>query len=145
MEFPKNLLAIARERFPRLKGHVYAIENDFFGRSINVAGLVTGGDLIAQLKGRDLGERLFISQNMLRRAEMDFLDDVTLEEASKALNIPIYPTESDGFALWDAICGILPELKSPCTQGEETEYYQYNQNRPSNRRETRLCPDLLLQ
>ena len=126
--FFRRLLDRAKEKYPNLSGNVYAIENDFFGRSINVAGLVTGGDLIAQLKGRDLGERLFISQNMLRRAEMDFLDDVTLEEASKALNIPIYPTESDGFALWDAICGILPELKSPCTQGEETEYYQYNQN-----------------
>ena len=126
--FFRRLLDKAKEKFPELSGHVYAIENDFFGRSINVAGLVTGGDLIAQLKDKDLGERLFISQNMLRRAEMDFLDDVTLEEASKALNVPIYPTESDGFALWDAICGILPELKSPCTDAEETEYYQYNQN-----------------
>ena len=126
--FFENLLSKAREKYPQLNGRVYAIVNDFFGHSINVAGLVTGGDLIAQLKGRELGERLFVAQNMLRRAEMDFLDDVTLEEASKALNIPIYPTESDGFALWDAICGILPELSGPCTQVEETEYYQYNQN-----------------
>ena len=126
--FFRRLLDKAREKFPQLDGRVYAIENDFFGRSINVAGLVTGGDLIAQLRGKDLGERLFISQNMLRRAEMDFLDDVTLKEASKALNVPIYPTESDGFALWDAICGILPELNAPAPCGEETEYYQYNQN-----------------
>ncbi|MEI3084719.1 MAG: DUF512 domain-containing protein [Oscillospiraceae bacterium] len=53
-------------------------ENDFFGHSINVTGLITGGDLIRQLKDKPLGERLFISQNMLRRQEMDFLDDVLL-------------------------------------------------------------------
>lgn len=126
--FFENLLAIARERFPRLKGHVYAIENDFFGRSINVTGLITGGDLIKQLKGRELGERLFISQNMLRRLEQDFLDDVTLEQASEALGVPIYPTEADGFELCDAIFGILPELPEPVRNASGEKYYQYNQN-----------------
>lgn len=126
--FFRQLLDEAKKKFPELEGRVYAIENDFFGRSINVAGLVTGGDLIAQLKDKDLGQRLFISQNMLRREEQDFLDDVKLCDASKALNVPIYPIEGDGFALWDAICGILPELNEPCADGEATEYYRYNQN-----------------
>ena len=97
--------------------------------SITVAGLVTGGDLIRQLKGKNLGKRLFISQNMLRREELDFLDDVKLEEAAAALGLPIYPTESDGFALWDAISGdALPEVHIPRPAREETEYYRYNQN-----------------
>ena len=126
--FFTRLVAMAREQWPGLDGRVYPIVNDFFGHGINVSGLITGQDLIAQLKGRDLGERLFISQNMLRRQEMDFLDDVTLEQASAALGLPIYPTESDGFALWDAISGQqLPEVKLP-QRGEQTEYYQYNQN-----------------
>ena len=126
--FFTRLVAMAREQWPGLDGRVYPIVNDFFGHSINVSGLITGQDLIAQLKGRDLGERLFISQNMLRRQEMDFLDDVTLEQASAALGLPIYPTESDGFALWDAISGQqLPEVNLP-QQGEQTVYYQYNQN-----------------
>jgi putative radical SAM enzyme (TIGR03279 family) len=126
--FFEGLLALARERYPQLDGRVYAIENDFFGHSITVAGLITGQDLIRQLKGRELGRRLFISQNMLRREEMDFLDDVTLEDAVKALGLPIYPTEADGFALWDAISGdLLPEIRSP-REGEVTEYYRYNQN-----------------
>ena len=64
---------------------------------------------------------------MLRRDEMDFLDDVTLEEASAALGVPIYPVEQDGFALWDAMCGILPEVRLP-RKGQDTEYYRYNQN-----------------
>ena len=111
-----------------LKGRVYPIVNDFFGHSINVAGLVTGGDLIAQLKGKDLGERLLISQNMLRREEMDFLDDVTLAQASEALGVPIYPVEADGFELCDAMFGILPEVKTPCRPESDGEFYKYNQN-----------------
>ena len=94
-----------------------------------MAGLVTGGDLIRQLKGKELGQRLFISQNMLRREEMDFLDDVKLEEAAAALGLPVYPTEADGFALWDAISGeALPQIRIPRPPREETEYYRYNQN-----------------
>lgn len=127
--FFEGLLAEAKARWPELDGRVYAIENDFFGPSITVAGLVTGGDLIRQLKGKELGQRLFISQNMLRREEMDFLDDVKLEEAAAALGLPVYPTEADGFALWDAISGeALPQIRIPRPPREETEYYRYNQN-----------------
>lgn len=122
-----KLVSLGKEIFPTLDGRVYRVLNDFFGHSITVTGLVTGRDLINQLKGKELGERLLISQNMLRRDEMDFLDDVTLEEASAALGVPIYPVEQDGFALWDAMCGILPEVRLP-RRGEDTEYYRYNQN-----------------
>ena len=124
----EKFIATAREKYPGIKGHVYAIENDFFGRSINVTGLITGGDLIRQLKDKPLGERLFISQNMLRRQEMDFLDDVLLEDAVEALGVPIYPIESDGFALWDAISGVLPEVKLPVREESHEAFYKYNQN-----------------
>ncbi len=123
----EKLLGMAKEKYGTINGKVYPIENDFFGRSINVTGLITGRDLIHQLRGRDLGQRLLISQNMLRREEMDFLDDVTLEQASKELGVPIYPIEQDGFALWDAIAGELPEVKLP-RRSAPTEYYPYNQN-----------------
>ena len=57
--------------FPHLTVHVYAIRNDFFGETITVSGLITGQDLIRQLKerqdaGEDLGEVLQIPSNMLR-------------------------------------------------------------------------------
>ncbi len=123
----RRLLELAQAQYPRLDGRVYAIVNDFFGHSINVAGLITGQDLVAQLEGKELGCRLLISQNMLRRQEMDFLDDITLDEASAALGVPIVPVEQDGFALWDAMAGELPERSAP-QQSEDTEYYQYNQN-----------------
>ena len=126
--FFDKLLILAKTAFPGLNGHVYPIVNDFFGHSINVSGLVTGGDLIRQLKDKPLGERLLISQNMLRRQEMDFLDDVTLEEASAALGVPIYPIESDGFAVCDAMFGLLPELRLPEREGTDEEFYRYNQN-----------------
>ena len=124
----EKFIAMAREKYPGIKGRVYAIENDFFGHSINVSGLITGGDLIRQLKDKPLGERLFISQNMLRRQEMDFLDDVLLEDAVEALGVPIYPIESDGFALWDAISGVLPEVKLPVREESHEAFYKYNQN-----------------
>ena len=84
---------------------MYAVVNDFFGHTIDVAGLVTGGDLIAQLKGRDLGERVLIPHNMLRHGEGVFLDDVTLEEASAALGVPVVPIGSSGAELLNAMLG----------------------------------------
>ena len=132
--FFEKLVCAAREKYDNIDGRVYVIENDFFGHSINVTGLITGGDLINQLKGKDLGERLFISQNMLRRDEMDFLDDVLLEDAVTALGVPIYPIGQDGFDLWDAISGdALPEVKLPVRDSEmsrfdKEQFYKYNQN-----------------
>ena len=129
----QKMLELAKQQYPQLDGRVYPVYNDFFGRDINVTGLITGQDLIAQLKEKDIGQRLLISQNMLRRAEMDFLDDVTLEQVCEALGVPVYPVEQDGFALWDAMAGELPEVRLPdrsqtAPQQAQTEYYQYNQN-----------------
>ena len=132
--FFEKLVCAAHEKYDNIDGKVYAIENDFFGHSINVTGLITGRDLIGQLKGKYLGERLFISQNMLRRDEMDFLDDVLLEDAVTALGVPIYPIGQDGFDLWDAISGDnLPEVKLPARDGQlsrfdKEQFYKYNQN-----------------
>ena len=111
------LMDRAMAQYPGLQVRVYPIVNDFFGHQITVAGLITGQDLIAQLRGKDLGERLLISQNMLRRQELDFLDDTSLAQAE----------ESDGFALWDAVCGLAPEPSAPHIPEESTEYYVYNQ------------------
>ncbi len=124
--FLERLLRDAQARFPALSGRVYAIQNDFFGRSINVSGLITGQDLIAQLRGKPLGERLLISANMLRHDELDFLDNVTLEEASRALGVPVYPVMQDGFALCDAMFGILPEVQLPERARRSDEFYAYN-------------------
>jgi putative radical SAM enzyme (TIGR03279 family) len=85
---------------------IYPIKNHFFGETIDVAGLITGGDLIAQLKGKALGERLLIARNMLRHGENVFLDDVTLPQAEEALGVPIVVVGQDGFELFEAVFGV---------------------------------------
>ncbi len=85
------------------KGSVYPIVNRFFGETITVSGLVTGGDLIDQLTGKDLGERLLLPVNMLRHGQDVFLDDVTLAQVSQRLGVKVTPVNQDGFDLCDAI------------------------------------------
>ena len=59
---------------------------------------------------------------------MDFLDDVTLEQASSALGVPVYPVENDGFALCDAVFGLLPELPAPRRAETGEAFYRYNRD-----------------
>ena len=101
----RNLTIAAGEKCGKIDGQVVAVRNDFFGHSVSVAGLVTGGNLIAQLQGLPLGKRLLISQTMLRHGEHVFLDDVTLAEAEAALGIPIRCVPQDGAALLRAMQG----------------------------------------
>ncbi len=89
-----------------LSWHVYGIKNHFFGESITVAGLVTGGDLIEQLRHRDLGEILLIPRAMLRREGDLFLDDVSLPDVEAALGVPVQPVPDDGAALLAAVLGV---------------------------------------
>lgn len=70
---------------------LYPIHNDYFGGNVNVAGLVTGGDLIRQLSGRLTADTLLIPQNMLREREDVFLDGVTLAELAAALQVRVLP------------------------------------------------------
>ncbi|MCB6367103.1 DUF512 domain-containing protein [Intestinibacillus massiliensis] len=77
-------------------GRVISIRNDFFGEGVSVAGLITGQDLVRQLRGRALGERVLISANMLRDGGDVFLDDMTPEQVGEALGVPLVPVEIDG-------------------------------------------------
>lgn len=85
-----------REKFPNVKVQVVPIHNDFFGHRITVAGLLTGQDLTAQLKGRELGQKLLITANMLKSGEPVFLDDMTVEDVEKTLQIKVSIVESSG-------------------------------------------------
>lgn len=82
---------------PGLKINLYPIRNDFFGEMITVSGLITGSDLIAQLKDNTLGECLCIPENMLRAGEEVFLDDVTLDDVKEKLSIKIKIVKSSGY------------------------------------------------
>ena len=100
-----KLLQTGHKKCAKINGRVYPIVNDFFGHTIDVAGLITGGDLIRQLKGRDLGERVLIPHTMLRHGEGVFLDDVTLEQASAELGVPVTPIGGSGDELLAAMLG----------------------------------------
>ncbi len=101
-----DLARQAEEKFPLLKCDVYRIRNDFFGETITVTGLITAQDLIAQLKGKDLGDNLLLSNAMVMRDSDIFLDDLTIGDVERELNVKIRTTPSDGYELLDAIMGI---------------------------------------
>lgn len=91
---------------PGLKIHVYEIINRFFGEKITVSGLLTGQDIMEQLKGKALGERLLLPINMLRAETDVFLDDVTVGELEKTLQVRADIVKSSGY---DLLRGMLGE------------------------------------
>lgn len=94
--FIKKNVELVTSVYGDLEVEVYPVRNDFFGEMITVSGLITGQDLIAQLKGQELGERLLIPCNMLRAGENVFLDDVTVEMVEKELGVPVAVVDEDG-------------------------------------------------
>ena len=104
----KEMLERLKAKYPNLNVNLFEIRNDFFGERITVAGLITGQDLIAQLKGQDLGEALLRPCSMLRSGEEVFLDDVTVTELSDALQVPIDIVKSSG---QDFIEAVLQQTK----------------------------------
>ncbi len=121
-----HLLQLARAQFPDLQGQVIPVVNRFFGEQIVVSGLITGQDLIAQLKGRDLGQRLLLPDNMLRYHENVFLDDVTIQQVEDALGVPLTFVPQNGFELCDAMFGLSGHKKESRPAEDDSEYYTYN-------------------
>ena len=89
-------VASIRGKYPNVEVQVITVKNEFFGGKITVAGLLTGQDLVKQLKGKDLGEELLLSINMLKSDEPVFLDDMTVEQLQTALQIKVSIVESSG-------------------------------------------------
>ena len=90
-------------KYPNLKLKIHPIKNDFFGELITVSGLITGQDIIKQLKGMDLGDKLLLPINMLKSEEDVFLDDITTEELSKALQVSLHIVELNGSDFVEAV------------------------------------------
>ena len=124
--FLQKIVDMCREKCGNIIGNVYPMVNRFFGETITVSGLITGRDLIEQLKGRALGERLLIPDSMLRAGERIFLDDVTVEQVEEALGVPVTALPADsGFDLVDAILGLPVEAPAYALPPED-DYYRYN-------------------
>lgn len=99
----KRLIEDLCKVYPGRTINLYPIRNDFFGENITVAGLITGADLIAQLKGKKLGTRLLLPAAMFKSGEEVFLDDITKTQAEAALQIPINIVKSSGYDFVEAI------------------------------------------
>lgn len=104
----KNILQLVNEIiavFEDIEVNVYDIENIFFGQYVNVCGLLTGGDIIEQLKNKELGQELLISRSMLRAGEHVLLDDCTVAQIEMELGVKIRIVESNGSDFVDAVIG----------------------------------------
>lgn len=98
-----HMTQLIMEQFKDIEITVYPITNDFFGEMITVSGLLTGQDILAQLKNKPLGDRLLLPVNVLRSGEEVFLDDMTLAELEKALQVKIDIVKSSGYDFVDEI------------------------------------------
>lgn len=103
----KSLAGMMENDFPDTKINVYTIKNDFFGETVTVAGLITAGDIINQLMPfkEELGDRLLITENMLKSGCDIFLDDKTISDVENALSVKVVTVPTDGYAFLDAILG----------------------------------------
>jgi putative radical SAM enzyme (TIGR03279 family) len=76
---------------PGLTVNLVALASQYWGQQMTVTGLLTGQDLLNELPGLDLGDRVLIPSVMLKHDELKFLDDVTLDELAEKLQIPLIP------------------------------------------------------
>ena len=95
-KFIKKQIHKLMQKAPNLKVFIYPIRNDFFGEFVTVTGLLTGQDIIKQLKNKELGDTLLLSDTMLKDNEIILLDDTTTTDISTSLNIPVTIVENDG-------------------------------------------------
>jgi NifB/MoaA-like Fe-S oxidoreductase len=99
----EDLMKQISEKYPNIKITVHTIINEYFGTDITVAGLLTAGDIINQLKEKDLGDYLLLPDVLLRNGEDVLLDDFTINDIKNALQTEIRIVQSDGKSLIDAV------------------------------------------
>ena len=96
---------LCEEKHGRLRVNVIRIDNRFFGETVTVAGLLTGGDMITGCRGKALGETLFVPRNSLRADGDLFLDNLTPADLERELGVTVKPLEGDGALFVAAVCG----------------------------------------
>ncbi|WP_432665196.1 DUF512 domain-containing protein [Wukongibacter baidiensis] len=101
--FIKDLAARLTKRVSKLKINTFAVINNYFGETITVSGLITGQDIIDQLKDKELGDKILIPKSMLKSDEPIFLDDFTVEDVEKALKKDVIVCEVEGKSMIESI------------------------------------------
>lgn len=95
-EFMNEIARKIEDKFIGLNIIVVPIKNNFFGETITVSGLVTGGDLVEQIKDMEESDLVIIPRSMMKVDEEIFLDNITLEEAIEKMNKRIIYSKVDG-------------------------------------------------
>lgn len=116
--FMKKLFESLDEKCENLELSLFRIENNFFGGSIDITGLLTGTDLIAQLKDLSEYDELLIPSEMVKADEDILLDDVTLDELSEKLHVKVRKAGTTGDSILKSILGLDD------VQGARHYYYQ---------------------
>jgi putative radical SAM enzyme (TIGR03279 family) len=90
-------------RVENLRVRVAPVRNDFFGETATVAGLLTGGDIAAQLAGTDLGDAALLPGVTVR--DDVFLDDWTVDRLRGELGVRVDVVPTDAGHLAEAALG----------------------------------------
>lgn len=101
-----SILAGAIKRFNGRFGSALAVvpvENLYFGKGITVAGLLTGSDIVAALKNKDLGEFVMIPSEAMINENHLFLDDLTRADLQSVLKAPVLPSGYTPHEFFDAL------------------------------------------
>lgn len=106
-DFMDRIIAELHKKNPCIRIRLHAIKNCFFGDSITVSGLITGQDIITQLKNSQLGEVIIVPTNMLNSDEKLFLDDLSIEDIEKALGVPVFISPVDGRKFIEKIADLI--------------------------------------
>jgi len=93
--FLNRVFDALREKFPGLEINLVPVKNEFFGGTVDVTGLLVGQDVLKTLKEEVLGDEVLIPSNMLMADEPVFLDDMTLDELSEKLGVPVRRIQKD--------------------------------------------------
>ena len=102
----KEMAQKLQQKYKNLNINIYKIENNFFGKNVTVTGLLTGQDILEQLKGKELGDELLLSRSMLRSGEEVLLDDYTISDIEKKLDVKVSIVDNSGKDFIEKILGI---------------------------------------
>ncbi len=104
--FMEKIANMIMNKFKNINITVVPIINNFFGETITVVGLVTAIDLIEQLKKYTGANEIILPRSMMKSDEEVFLDDLTIEDVRKSLNIPVKISKVDGKDLVNKIINL---------------------------------------
>ena len=100
---------------------VVAVPNQLYGEGVGVVGLLSGGDILSSLRGRELGEAVLLPAVAVND-EGRFIDDLTVSQLSEELGVPVRVVPIAGKELVKALTngnqsrgGFQPPL---CKRGE---------------------------